>query len=168
MFILLLACEGQTSKLMNHEDLMYFNTDDDPMIVPLSDVSSSIVTVDTNGDTEPEHRGCAVASPTIVTASPPGGVIFSLPDVALISDCATAMSSSPPSSPRHADKENTPLLHAGDSSHDPGPVYNSFPDDQEYTNLLNEAEQAIESGIYPERISQGSSGSYFVKNRQGV
>lgn len=27
---------------------------------------------------------------------------------------------------------------------------------------------AIEHGIYPERIYQGSSGSYFVKNTAGV
>ncbi|CAG0894147.1 unnamed protein product [Cyprideis torosa] len=40
-------------------------------------------------------------------------------------------------------------------------------DDPEFTELIREAEIAIEHGIYPERIYQGSSGSYFVKNRKG-
>ncbi|CAD6185087.1 unnamed protein product [Caenorhabditis auriculariae] len=33
-------------------------------------------------------------------------------------------------------------------------------------NVINEACRAIHSGIFPERIAQGSSGSYFVKNKQ--
>ena len=33
---------------------------------------------------------------------------------------------------------------------------------------MRQAEQAIESGLYPERIYQGSSGSYFVKNTEGT
>jgi len=31
-----------------------------------------------------------------------------------------------------------------------------------------QAECAIDSGVYPERIYQGSSGSYFVKNPAAV
>jgi phosphatidylinositol 4-kinase type 2 len=29
-------------------------------------------------------------------------------------------------------------------------------------------ETAIAAGVYPERIAQGSSGSYFVKNSEGI
>ncbi|KAK2727811.1 phosphatidylinositol 4-kinase type 2-alpha-like isoform X2 [Artemia franciscana] len=37
-------------------------------------------------------------------------------------------------------------------------------DDPHFSTLVLEAEEAIDQGIYPERIYQGSSGSYFVKN----
>lgn len=41
-------------------------------------------------------------------------------------------------------------------------------DDPHFTDLVRQAETSIETGIYPERIYQGSSGSYFVKNSTGV
>jgi hypothetical protein len=41
-------------------------------------------------------------------------------------------------------------------------------DDPEFADVVNAGIQAIEHGIFPERIAQGSSGSYFVKNMQGV
>ncbi|XP_062069098.1 phosphatidylinositol 4-kinase type 2-beta [Lepus europaeus] len=41
---------------------------------------------------------------------------------------------------------------------------NAFLDDPEFADTILKAEQAIELGIFPERISQGSSGSYFVKD----
>ncbi|XP_033871830.2 phosphatidylinositol 4-kinase type 2-beta-like [Acipenser ruthenus] len=44
---------------------------------------------------------------------------------------------------------------------------NSFPEDPEFSEIIQKAEQAIESGFLPERISQGSSGSYFVKDCKG-
>lgn len=43
-----------------------------------------------------------------------------------------------------------------------------FIDDPPFNELVSQAEMAIEHGIYPERIYQGSSGSYFVKNTAGV
>ena len=43
-----------------------------------------------------------------------------------------------------------------------------FSDDPEFSDLIWQAETAIDNGIYPERIYQGSSGSYFVKNSSGV
>lgn len=46
-------------------------------------------------------------------------------------------------------------------------MHNHFPDDPQFQELVNQAELAIEHGIYPERIYQGSSGSYFVKNAAG-
>lgn len=45
---------------------------------------------------------------------------------------------------------------------------NEFKDEPEYSQLVRDAENAIDNGIYPERIYQGSSGSYFVKNLDGV
>ena len=41
-------------------------------------------------------------------------------------------------------------------------------DEPEFAALVRAAEQAIDHGVYPERIYQGSSGSYFVKNKDGV
>ena len=46
-------------------------------------------------------------------------------------------------------------------------IDNSFEDDPEFTNIIREAEAAIEEGVYPQRISQGSSGSYFVFDSTG-
>lgn len=43
-----------------------------------------------------------------------------------------------------------------------------FPDDPAFNELVASAENAIDHGIFPERIYQGSSGSYFVKNTSGV
>lgn len=40
-------------------------------------------------------------------------------------------------------------------------------DDPEFSSLIQAAEQAIDVGILPERIYQGSSGSYFVKDKEG-
>lgn len=45
---------------------------------------------------------------------------------------------------------------------------NTFVDDPEFAEIVMRAEQAIECGVLPERISQGSSGSYFVKDSKGV
>ncbi|CAB1327203.1 unnamed protein product [Coregonus sp. 'balchen'] len=38
----------------------------------------------------------------------------------------------------------------------------------EFGDIIQRAEQAIEGGVFPERISQGSSGSYFVKDPKGL
>lgn len=99
-----------------------------------------------------------------------GHMVGNPPDVTLLTDCANLSPTnlSPPTSPRRQNKENTPLLARNDHDLTTGIVYNCFPDDQEYTNLLVQADLAIEHGIYPERISQGSSGSYFVKNTDVV
>ncbi|XP_055654103.1 phosphatidylinositol 4-kinase type 2-beta isoform X4 [Falco peregrinus] len=44
---------------------------------------------------------------------------------------------------------------------------NIFLDDPEFAEIILRAEQAIECGVFPERISQGSSGSYFAKDPKG-
>uniref|UniRef100_A0A673BA12 Phosphatidylinositol 4-kinase type 2 n=1 Tax=Sphaeramia orbicularis TaxID=375764 RepID=A0A673BA12_9TELE len=48
-----------------------------------------------------------------------------------------------------------------------GGDFNHFPDDPEFADIIQRAEHAIENGVFPERISQGSSGSYFVKDPKG-
>ncbi|XP_019867131.2 phosphatidylinositol 4-kinase type 2-alpha [Aethina tumida] len=58
-------------------------------------------------------------------------------------------------------RESQPLLGGLDVS------YNQFPDDPAFSDLVWQSEVAIDNGIFPERISQGSSGSYFVKNPSG-
>lgn len=40
-------------------------------------------------------------------------------------------------------------------------------DDPAFTEVVRQAENAIDQGVYPTRIYQGSSGSYFVKNSDG-
>lgn len=40
--------------------------------------------------------------------------------------------------------------------------------DPEFNAIIRAAEQAIDSGVFPERIYQGSSGSYFVHNKERV
>ena len=45
---------------------------------------------------------------------------------------------------------------------------NEFPEDATFQSLVRSAEAAIDKGVYPVRISQGSSGSYFVKDSDRV
>lgn len=84
----------------------------------------------------------------------------------------TSSSSKATTSPRRAQRENLPLLarntSAGGRSAYEEIQDNNWPDDPQFTDLVRQAEQAIESGLYPERIYQGSSGSYFVKNCEGT
>ena len=46
-------------------------------------------------------------------------------------------------------------------------IFLNFSDDPHFTEVIRSAETAIDNGIYPQRIYQGSSGSYFVKNSDG-
>ncbi|XP_029926675.1 phosphatidylinositol 4-kinase type 2-alpha-like [Myripristis murdjan] len=63
------------------------------------------------------------------------------------------------------DRERQPLL---DRSRGTSQYHrNEFPDDPEFREIVRRAEKAIEEEIFPERIYQGSSGSYFVKDSQG-
>lgn len=49
-----------------------------------------------------------------------------------------------------------------------GFYFSLFLDDPNFSDLVYQAEIAIDAGIYPDRIYQGSSGSYFVKNPANV
>ncbi|XP_054745678.1 phosphatidylinositol 4-kinase type 2-beta isoform X1 [Anastrepha obliqua] len=46
-------------------------------------------------------------------------------------------------------------------------VVNTFMDDPAFNEVVIQVEAAIAAGVMPERIYQGSSGSYFVKNAAG-
>uniref|UniRef100_A0A1B6C7D0 Phosphatidylinositol 4-kinase type 2 n=1 Tax=Clastoptera arizonana TaxID=38151 RepID=A0A1B6C7D0_9HEMI len=83
-----------------------------------------------------------------------------LPDVAFIPGSSNGGTIDSPRSNR----ENQPLLGRMEGDHI---LYNNFPDDAAFTELIRSAEVAIDNGIFPERIYQGSSGSYFVKNPAG-
>lgn len=119
----------------------------------------------------------------------PGGAVRALPPAA---PPPPPPPPSPPGSPGGRDRERQPLLERGAR----GPVAaaaaqaqaqaqaaaqaqvqaaaaaqrerNDFPEDPEFAEVVRRAELASERGIFPERISQGSSGSYFVKDPQGV
>jgi len=69
-------------------------------------------------------------------------------------------------------RENTPLVrgsHRNRSEYEDldDETFNNWPNDSFFTELIQEAETAIDEGVYPTRIYQGSSGSYFVKNIEG-
>ncbi|XP_056147852.1 phosphatidylinositol 4-kinase type 2-alpha-like [Lampris incognitus] len=64
-------------------------------------------------------------------------------------------------------RERQPLLDRGRRCCPPEQLSNDFPDDPEFREVVRKAEQAIEEEIFPERIYQGSSGSYFVRDSQG-
>ena len=67
--------------------------------------------------------------------------------------------------------EQRPLLGRSRSrmdSHSDSEYQGNHFDDAEFASIVHAAEQAIDVGILPERIYQGSSGSYFVKDKEGV
>lgn len=90
---------------------------------------------------------------------------------ALLLPCLAGSSTSPRGA---RDKRGRRNRHSSSSDKDtlasPGANsgdFNHFPDDPEFADFILRAEQAIEAGVFPERISQGSSGSYFVKDPKG-
>lgn len=68
--------------------------------------------------------------------------------------------------------EQRPLIRPATSTSDSmvgggGNELNDF-EDTAYTRIIREAERAIDMGILPQMIYQGSSGSYFVKDTERV
>ncbi|XP_064817083.1 phosphatidylinositol 4-kinase type 2-alpha-like [Oncorhynchus masou masou] len=72
----------------------------------------------------------------------------------------------PAGSPERS-RERQPLLDRDRGGLPRDPHRNDFSEDPEFREIIRKAERAIDEGIYPERIYQGSSGSYFVKDSQG-
>ncbi|XP_038046442.1 phosphatidylinositol 4-kinase type 2-beta-like [Patiria miniata] len=99
------------------------------------------------------------ANPSPGTPSSPQSA---LPDVIFAPKLESTSLNSP------AAQERQPLLKHGTRSSLLKSVdlddFNIFNDDAEFTDFVKKAEDAIFQDIYPERIIQGSSGSYFVKN----
>lgn len=73
----------------------------------------------------------------------------------------------PAGSPERS-RERQPLLDRDRGGSPRDPHRNDLSEDPEFREIIRKAERAIDEGIYPERIYQGSSGSYFVKDSQGV
>lgn len=68
-----------------------------------------------------------------------------------------------------ADTERTPLLNDDQGlGYTPGFPSEDSASNSQFNEALKAAIEAINCEIFPERIYQGSSGSYFVKNRNGV
>ena len=66
-------------------------------------------------------------------------------------------------------EENSPLMGSRyTTSGGYHQLENQFPDDPIYQDFIRHAELAIDYGVFPQRIYQGSSGSYFVKDVNGV
>lgn len=63
-------------------------------------------------------------------------------------------------------KESSPLLARLESEY--GLFENNFPEDPQFQEFIRQSEDAIDHEKYPERIYQGSSGSYFVRNLESV
>jgi hypothetical protein len=82
-----------------------------------------------------------------------------LPDVCIVTSENQPLL--PPSTP------TTPNMDSADDPHLP-PWNTHITDDFEYADVVKQAERAIEGGILPVRIAAGSSGSYFVRNLEGV
>lgn len=57
-------------------------------------------------------------------------------------------------------------MELSDTHHLP-PWNTDIIDDADYSEVIRQAERAIEGGILPVRIAAGSSGSYFVRNLEG-
>jgi len=64
-------------------------------------------------------------------------------------------------------RRSSSAMEASDNYHAP-PWNSDVVDDPDYAEIIKEAERAIEAGILPVRIPAGSSGSYFIRNLEGV
>ncbi|XP_055494109.1 phosphatidylinositol 4-kinase type 2-beta [Leucoraja erinacea] len=144
--------------------------------------AASVLELEGGGDAEPPREWGAVAEPPPCftrAAANPGGAVRFLPRREAELGSGEPESGDSPSSPPLVlllCPEKEPLLSCpsplDEQPQSPGwpgagAEFNHFPEDPEFADIVLIAEQAIESGIYPQRISQGSSGSYFVKDAKG-
>lgn len=113
-------------------------------------------------------------SRTLLVANANGGTIPEIADLDVEVAFATSAhrpagpggtcSTGHPRSPTRGtgNNESSPLLNRVEYEY--GLFGNYFADDLEFNECIRQAEVAIVQGNFPERIYQGSSGSYFVKN----
>lgn len=64
-----------------------------------------------------------------------------------------------------SNSEQSPLLSKCTDSDSDSPFVNNIENDPDFNRVIRSTEEAIYMGILPERIYQGSSGSYFVKDK---
>lgn len=107
-----------------------------------------------------------LVSPVRDQSDHPAGIVAS--PVRRFPGAVTRLPPSPPGSPG-LNCERQPLLdNRQQRGRDSGHLScNDFPDDPEFSEIVRKAERAIEHEVFPERIYQGSSGSYFVKDEHG-
>ncbi|XP_053548543.1 phosphatidylinositol 4-kinase type 2-alpha isoform X1 [Bombina bombina] len=107
------------------------------------------------------------SSPVSPAQLSPAARLAAVPGVVVRIPASSQCGSSPPGSP--GDRERQPLLDRSQqrASAALAQQRNDFPDDPEFGETVKKAEMAIERGNFPERIYQGSSGSYFVKDEPG-
>lgn len=136
--------------------------------------SVSIDSVSSNNSTLTDDCNCRLINPNHTSSATTTAVDSAnllLPDVTFCSGASTHLLSNSGStqSPSAIIAENQPLLQRNHRM-DPDSIsiHNTFPEDPHFNNVIREAEVAIESGVFPQRISQGSSGSYFVRNSEGL
>lgn len=67
-----------------------------------------------------------------------------------------------------SNSEQSPLLSKCTDSDSDSPFVNNIENDPDFSKVIRSTEEAIYMGILPERIYQGSSGSYFVKDKSKV
>ena len=89
------------------------------------------------------------------------------PDVTFVPSIRESQIPRSPTRSGRGNEENSPLL-APRVEHEYGLFENHFPDDPSFQEVIRKAESAIEDGVCPERIYQGSSGSYFAKDHELV
>ena len=73
-----------------------------------------------------------------------------------------------PSKSLNSDVEYETLENSGDQDMCLYPVDKNYHEDTEFLCLLRDAEAAIEDGVSPELIKEGSSGAYFIFTKEGV
>ena len=64
--------------------------------------------------------------------------------------------------------EQSPLLSKCTDSDSDSVFVNNIENDPQFSKIIHSTEEAIYMGVLPERIYQGSSGSYFVKDKSKV
>ncbi|XP_056399374.1 phosphatidylinositol 4-kinase type 2-beta [Hyla sarda] len=131
---------------------------------------------------EPSAEGEGAASPDTTETTPagraaPGSAVRYFPGRALEEEAGEEeplLKRSGVTSPRAGRKGRPRLSSSSDresllnsAGHGGNEELNVILDDIEFADIIHRAEQAIDSGVFPERISQGSSGSYFVKDPKG-
>ena len=141
------------------------------IVYPLPATEKTTLIDESSGRVSPSYRGqrCTRARGDVNTFAPYNGSIESASD--MTASTAVPPSASPSNdsrSPTRGNRENSPLLGRSVSETDSRHPYNDFPDDPDFGQFVHQAETSIEHGIYPERITQGSSGSYFAKDIEGV
>lgn len=84
--------------------------------------------------------------------------------------CARKYSSSTNSNshPVYNNSEQSPLLSKCTDSDSDSFFVNNIENDPQFSKIIHSTEEAIYMGILPERIYQGSSGSYFVRDKTKV